>query len=143
MYPFEIRVHALERMLIDKVFTICDYMERNIILRQLRHLYDISRLLTKVKLDENLKEFAREVKEDRKSNKTCVSAQYGVNVPELLHKGIDTHFFKKDYEDNTLKLLSKPVGYDETIKAIEKIFEGGIFVSDDGMCSGNKKDLKA
>lgn len=127
LYPFEIRVQALERTLVDKVFAICDYMERNITLRQSRHIYDISRLLTKVKLDDGLQKLVREVREDRKPNKTCVSAQDGVDVSALLYKAIDTQFFKKDYEDSTLKLLSEPVTYDEAIKALEKIIESGAF----------------
>lgn len=127
LYPFDIRVQALERTLVDKVFAICDYMERGITLRQSRHIYDIYRLLTKVKLDDSLKELIIEVREDRKQNKTCVSAQDGVNVPALLCKAIETQFFKKDYEDSTLKLLSEPVTYDEAIKALEKIIESGAF----------------
>lgn len=142
LYPFEVRVQALERTLVDKVFAICDYMERNVTLRQSRHIYDISRLLTKVKMDESLKELAREVREDRKPNKTCVSAQDGVNVPELLRKVIDTQFFKKDYEDTTLKLLSKTVEYDEAIKSLETIIAGGVFDLDDGAGNYKKKDLE-
>lgn len=142
LYPFEVRVQALERTLVDKVFAICDYMERNVTLRQSRHIYDISRLLTKVKLNESLKELAREVREDRKPNKTCVSAQDGVNVPELLRKVIDAQFFKKDYEDTTLKLLSKTVEYEEAIKSLEKIIESGVFESDYSASSGKKKDLE-
>lgn len=140
LHPFEIRVQALERTLVDKVFAICDYMERNITLRQSRHIYDISRLLTKVKLDDCLKKLVREVREDRKSNKTCVSAQGGVDVPALLCKAIDTQFFKKDYEDSTLKLLSEPVTYDEAIKALEKIIESGVFESNEGMGSSKKNE---
>lgn len=142
LHPFEIRVQALERTLVDKVFAICDYMERNITLRQSRHIYDISRLLTKVKLDDGLKKLVREVREDRKPNKTCVSAQDGVDVPALLLKAVDTQFFKKDYEDSTLKLLSEPVTYDEAIKALEKIIESGVFEPDDGMCNRRKNELE-
>lgn len=142
MYPFEIRVQALERTLVDKVFAICDYMERNVTLRQSRHIYDISRLLTQVKLDDGLKELVREVREDRKPNKTCVSAQDGINVPELIQKVIDTQFFKKDYEDSTLKLLSKPVEYEEAIKALKKIIESGVFASGGDAGSGGGSNIE-
>lgn len=127
LQPFEIRVQTLERTLVDKVFAICDYMERNITLRQSRHIYDISRLLTKVSLDKNLKELIKEVREDRKHNKTCVSAQDGVDIPTLLRKVIDSQFFKKDYENSTLKLLSKPVEYSDAIAALEKIIASRVF----------------
>lgn len=127
LFPFEIRVQSLERTLIDKVFAICDYMLRDVTLRQSRHIYDISRLLTKVRFDNNLKELAKEVREERKSNKTCVSAQDGTNIPELLRRMVDTGFFKNDYEDSTLKLLSKTVSYDEAIMSLEKIIASEVF----------------
>lgn len=40
---------------------------------------------------------------------------------------IDTAFFKKDYEKNTQKLLSKNVTYEMAIKAIEVIVVSGVF----------------
>ncbi len=60
-------MQALERTLVDKVFAICDYIERNVEFRQSRHIYDISRLLTKVELDDGLKELIKEVRKDRKT----------------------------------------------------------------------------
>ena len=125
--PFEIRVQTLDRTLIDKVFAVCDYMLDNKTERQSRHIYDLSRLLTLVKLDDNLKALIKEVREDRKPGTKCYSAQDGVSVPNLLRQMIDTEFFKKDYEDSTEKLLSKPVTYEEAIKAIETIIASGVF----------------
>ena len=125
--PFDIRVQTLDRTLVDKVFAICDYMLDNNTERQSRHIYDLSRLLTLVKLDDNLKALIKEVREDRKSSTKCYSAQDGVSVPNLLRQMIDTEFFKKDYEDSTEKLLSKPVTYEEAIKAIELIISSGVF----------------
>ncbi len=40
---------------------------------------------------------------------------------------IDTNFFKKDYENITEKLLSKPVTYEEAIKSLETIIASGVF----------------
>lgn len=40
---------------------------------------------------------------------------------------VDTDFFKTDYEDSTEKLLSKPVPYEEAIKAVKAIIESGVF----------------
>lgn len=40
---------------------------------------------------------------------------------------IDTEFFKKDYKYSTEKLLAKPVSYETSIKALEKIIESGVF----------------
>lgn len=125
--PFDIRVQTLDRTLVDKVFAVCDYMLDNKTERQSRHIYDLSRLLTLVKLDDNLKALIKEVREDRKLDTKCYSAQDGVSVPNLLRQMIDTEFFKKDYEDSTEKLLSKPVTYEEAIKAIEMIIASNVF----------------
>lgn len=125
--PFYIRVQTLDRTLVDKVFAVCDYMLDNKTERQSRHIYDLSRLLTLVTLDDNLKALIKEVREDRKPGTKCYSAQDGVSVPKLLRQMIDTEFFKKDYEDSTEKLLSKPVTYEEAIKALETIIASGVF----------------
>lgn len=125
--PFDIRVQTLDRTLIDKVFAICDYMLDNQTERNSRHIYDLSRLLTRVTLDDNLKTLVKEVRKDRKNGTKCYSAQDGVSVPTLLGQIVDTEFFKKDYEDITMKLLSKPITYDEAIKALERIIESGVF----------------
>lgn len=125
--PFDIRVQTLDKTLVDKVFAVCDYMLDNKTERQSRHIYDLSRLLTFVTLDDNLKVLIKEVRKDRKPGTKCYSAQDGVNVPKLLRQMIDTEFFKKDYEDSMEKLLSKPVTYEEAIKALETIIASGVF----------------
>lgn len=125
--PFEIRVQTLDRTLVDKVFAVCDYMLDNKMERKSRHIYDLFRLLTVVELDDNLKTLIKEVRENRKLNAKCYSAQDGMNIQELLQKMIDTAFFKKDYKKNTQKLLSKNVTYEMAIKAIEVIVVSGVF----------------
>ena len=50
-----------------------------------------------------------------------------INIPELLHQIIDKNVYKNDYNDITLKLLSKPVSYEKAIKSIETISNSGIF----------------
>ena len=55
------------------------------------------------------------------------SAQEDINIPELLHQIIDKNVYKNDYNDITLKLLSKPVSYEKAIKSIEIISNSGIF----------------
>ena len=130
LLPFDMKVQSLERTLIDKVFAICDYYLSNSTLRTSRHIYDISRLLTRVNLSgPDIKELAISVRNDRKRNKICLSAQDGVDVPELLRKIVVEGTFKKDYEGVTYKLLTKPVSYDESIRGIEKVIETGIFTS--------------
>lgn len=124
---FEIKVQSLDRTLVDKVFAVCDYMLRGQTTRQSRHIYDLSRLLTKVELNDELKRLVASVRKDRKSNKTCVSAQDGMDIPYLLRKVIETDYYRKDYEDSTEKLLTKPLSYKEAIKGLAKIAESGVF----------------
>jgi hypothetical protein len=80
-----------------------------------------------VKLDSNLKVLVGDVREERKIGKLCYSAQDGVNVPDILAKIIATEAYKKDYTENTQKLLFKQVTYEEAIKAIGVIIESGVF----------------
>ena len=130
LLPFDIRVQALERTLVDKVFAICDYYLRNETERNSRHIYDISRILTKVELNERLRPLIDSVREDRKPNKTCVSAQDGANVPALLREIIDKDFFKKDYNASTEKLLIKPVHYADALKSLSAVIDSRLFDRD-------------
>ena len=127
LLPYAIRVQTLERTLVDKVFAVCDYFLRGETERNSRHIYDISRILTKVAITDEIKPLIVNVREDRKANRTCVSAQDGVNVPELLRRIVETGFYKKDYLSSTEKLLLKPLPYDEAIKALDVIIASRIF----------------
>ena len=127
MEPFDIRVQTLDRTFVDKVFAICDYMIDGKTERNSRHIYDLSRLLTYVTLDNKLKNLIKKVREDRKSGTKCYSAQDNINISKLLRKIIDTEYYKKDYEESTEKLLSKTVAYEDAIKALETIIESGVF----------------
>ena len=125
---FTVQVQSLERTLVDKVFAICDYYLSENTLRNSRHIYDISKLLTKVDVsDSNLKLLVENVRNDRKPNKTCLSAQDGANVPELLKKIVETEFFRQDYDETTLKLLTGTVSYDEAIKSLQTVIGSGLF----------------
>lgn len=125
--PFDIQVQSLERTLIDKVFALGDYYLSGSTLRTSRHIYDIFQLLTKIDLSSpDLKALAANVRRERRNNKTCLSAQDGVNMQALLQAIIDEGFYKKDYEEVTMRLLTKPVIYDEAITAVSKVIESRI-----------------
>ena len=51
----------------------------------------------------------------------------GMSVTDLLRKIIETDFYKKDYINNTEKLLIHPVAYDESIVEVKKIADCGLF----------------
>ena len=127
LLPFPVQVQTLERTFVDKVFAICDYYLQNEPIRNSRHIYDVFRILTKVRLTEELKPFIETVREERKHDKKCLSAMSGMSVTDLLRKIIETDFYKKDYINNTEKLLIHPVAYDESIVAVKKIADCGLF----------------
>lgn len=124
--PYDITVQALERTLVDKVFALCDYYMRGEVIRQSRHIYDISKLMTVVDW-KNMSILIEEVRSDRRVNKTCPSAQPGVCVSDILNRIIDEEYFRKDYEDVTEVLLIDKVGYDDAIQSVKEISESRIF----------------
>ena len=119
--PFEaadctINVQSLERTLIDKVFAICDYRIQDMQDRDSRHLYDISKLLTRVSLDDSLKPLIREVRSDRLKLKNNPAALPQYNITEMLYEIIESRFYESDYRDITEKLLYEEVPYDEAVE---------------------------
>lgn len=125
---FGLQVQTLERTFVDKVFAICDYYLSGNTLRTSRHIYDISKLLTKINIfDSSLKSLVENVKNDRKSNRICLSAQDGESVPRILKEIVATDYFKKDYDETTLKLLTKTLSYDEAIKSLQSVIDSGLF----------------
>lgn len=123
---FEMSVQSLERTFVDKVFVLCDYYMRGEVVRQSRHIYDLKKLMAAIQW-KNLSELVSEVRSDRRSNKTCVSAQPGVSVPEILHKIIENDYFKEDYETVTLVLLNENVSYEDSILAVKQIADDSLF----------------
>ena len=62
--PFPIQVQTLERTLVDKTFAICDYYISDNIKQHSRHIYDISKLLSVINLNEGLAKLFLEVSID-------------------------------------------------------------------------------
>ena len=127
MKPFEIRVQTPDRTLVDKVFALCDYAVSNNIVGYSRHIYDLHKLLSIVALDDKLKELVREVREDRKTNERCYTAQDKYDIPSILKQIIDEKIYYKDYEEITQKVLFDGTSYETSITALHKIIESGVF----------------
>ena len=127
--PFNMKVQVLDRTLVDKVFALCDYYLEGKTTRHSRHVYDIHMLLPHVALDERFKTLVKEVREDRKASPVCLSAQDGVNVPDLLLKIVTENIYKSDYEELTERLLEEKVAYQEAIKSIRALIESNMFLS--------------
>ena len=125
---FKMNVQSLERTLIDKVFAVCDYYIQNMQERDSRHLYDIAKLLTIVKLDDSLKPLIQRVRSDRLKLKNNPSAQPQYDINELLNRIIISRFYEYDYKNITTKLLYENVTYDDAIeKGIKTIADSKLF----------------
>ena len=121
-------VQSVERTFVDKVFAVCDYKIQNMQDRDSRHLYDICKLLGKVKLDQQLDELIDVVRDDRMHSKNNPSAQLEYNIPEMLREIISSRFYEADYKNVTQKLLYEDISYDYAIEhGIEIVAETDVF----------------
>lgn len=127
MSPFNVRVQTLERTFVDKVFALCDYAVSNNIIGHSRHIYDLYKMLDIVVLDDKLKALVKEVREDRKVNERCYTAQDQYDIPSILKQIIDQKIYYKDYEEITEKVLFDGMSYETSIASIRSIIESGIF----------------
>lgn len=131
--PFEaaevlMNVQSVERTFVDKVFAVCDYKIQNMQDRDSRHLYDICKLLGKVKLDQQLDELIDVVRDDRMHSKNNPSAQLEYNIPEMLKEIISSRFYEADYKNVTQKLLYEDILYDYAIEhGIAVVAETDVF----------------
>lgn len=111
---FPMRVQSLNRTLIDKVFAVCDYYMQGKDRRNARHLYDIYKLTEHVKIDEAFLKLVNEVRLHRikMGSGIAPAAPLDVNILELVQKICDEDFYKEDYRETTLKLISDSLDYE-------------------------------
>lgn len=109
-------VQSVERTFVDKVFAVCDYKIQNMQDRDSRHLYDICKLLSSVKLDKDLDKLIDKVRDDRMKSKNNPSAQLEYNITEMLGEIIDSRFYEPDYKNVTQKLLYEDISYDYAVE---------------------------
>lgn len=128
LQPFVMRVQSLNRTLIDKIFAVCDYYTKGKARRNARHLYDIYMLSKYVDIDDAFLKLAKEVRIHRNEMESMMApaAQPDVNILELVQRICNEDFYKEDYKETTLKLISEPLEY-EILKnhykeLVEKIF---------------------
>ena len=117
LLPFEMRVQSLERTLIDKVFAVCDYYLLKKSRKNARHLYDIYKLQKHVNYDEGFLELVQKVREQRIAlgEKIAPEANLNVNIKLLAEEVCESDFYKSDYDDTTVFMISEKVSY-ETVK---------------------------
>lgn len=120
---FPMRVQSLNRTLIDKVFAVCDYYLQDKAHRNARHLYDIYKLAEHVEINSDFLELVKEVRTHRiaMGNEIAPSASVDVNIVELVRKICDEDFYKEDYRETTLKLISDSLDYEMLKEHYEKL----------------------
>ena len=119
--PFEMKLQALERTYIDKIFALCDYYMQNRSKRCSRHLYDIYKLSPMVVLNTEFYILYEEIRLHRANMKICPSAKDGVDVAEIIREFCDNNFYKKDYILITNYFVEDMVEYSNTINQMRKI----------------------
>ena len=119
--PFKIRVQSIDRTFIDKVFALSDYFLEGVTATHSRHIYDLYKIYPALLFDNKFTELVREVRKIRKPHIKSISAQEGIDIPELLRKIVKDNAFKSDYEQITSLLLFEDVTYIEAVEVLEKI----------------------
>lgn len=121
--PFIVKTITKERTLVDKIFAICDYHISKKLDRQSRHIYDITRLLEYVKLNDRFIELFNEVKGYRIPLDTCYSVKEGKKISEYLNELVDEDTYKSDYNEKTFPLLYDRIKYNDCLPSIKRIAE--------------------
>ena len=109
-------VQSVKRTFVDKIFAICDYRIQDMQDRDSRHLYDVCKLMSQVKLDEEMDALVDRVRNDRMLSKNNPSAQLEYIIPEMLEEIIKSRFYEPDYKNVTQKLLYEDIDYDFAVK---------------------------
>ena len=125
--PFSVNVQSVERTFIDKIYAIADYYLTDNLYEHSRHIYDIYKLYSAVKINDELKALAEQVGYDRKQDRNCPSAKDGVNIKQVLKEIVDTNAYKKDYDEITANLLFEKVPYDTAIRVLSDIIQSRLF----------------
>ncbi len=119
--PFPIQVQTLERTLVDKTFAICDYYISDNIKQHSRHIYDISKLLSVIDLNESLANLFLEVREYRNKIPVCLSARDEIKLNEILNNIISLKSFKADFEKVTYQFLYEDYTYKKCEESLIKL----------------------
>ena len=126
---FNMKLQVIERTYIDKIFALCDYYMKKQSKRFSRHLYDIYKLTEHVEIDADFLKIVKEVRAHRiaMGSEIAPAAPLDVDILELVRKVCDEDFYKEDYRETTLKLISDSLEYEMLKKhyreLVEKVFE--------------------
>lgn len=124
---FPMKLQALERTYIDKVFALCDYYLQGKSKRYSRHLYDIYKLTPMIEFDDEFRKLIPEVREHRSHIAVCISARDAVDVAAVVKEFCDNSFYREDYQAITSYFAADYVSYEEVVANIRKLAQSGLF----------------
>lgn len=125
--PFELNVQSAERTMIDKLYALADYYLAGTTAEHSRHIYDIYKLLSVVEINDELKNLAVSVADERRPHSRSLSVQDGTDIKAVLREIVEKNIYESDYKTITESLLFEPVPYETSIKALNTVLESGLF----------------
>lgn len=125
--PFELNVQSAERTMIDKLYALADYYLAGTTAEHSRHIYDIYKLLSVVEINDELKNLADLVADERRPHSRSLSVQDGTDIKAVLREIVEKNIYESDYKTITESLLFEPVTYETAIKALNTVLESGLF----------------
>ena len=125
--PFELNVQTVERTMLDKIYALADYYLAGTIAEHSRHIYDIYKLLSAVKIDDTLKSLAVQVADERRPHSRSLSVQDNVDIKQVLREIIDKRVYENDYNDITSALLFEDISSETAIQELKTIIRSNLF----------------
>lgn len=125
--PFELNVQSAERTMIDKLYALADYYLAGTTAEHSRHIYDIYKLLSVIEINDELKNLAASVADERRPHSRSLSVQDGTDIKAVLREIVEKNIYESDYKIITESLLFEPVPYETAIKALNTVLESGLF----------------
>lgn len=124
---FSMKLQALERTYIDKVFALCDYYLLGKSKRYSRHLYDIFKLTPMMEFNSDFSKLVGEIRAHRAKMSICPSAKEGINVASVITEFCDKSFYKEDYQAITSYFAADFISYEDVIDNIRKLAQRNFF----------------
>ena len=121
--PFEVKVQSYIRTFIDKLFALVDYSLSGRIEEHSRHLYDLHKLFPLIEFNDDFFELFRLVREERRTNAYCLSAQENIDLKHELNTIIKNDIFKNDFNTLTINFVYEDISYDMVINTLHKIIQ--------------------
>ena len=127
---FSMKVQPMENTFIDKVYALCDYYLEKNVKKHSRHLYDIYKMSSKIKFDDDFIKLKNQIREHRMNLKYAISTKPEQNksIKEIVEEYTKDRFYENDYNQITKGLLiEQNVTYEMLIEKINQIVSSDFF----------------